>query len=363
MAKTVNEIIKDEIIGHSVNLNRLELQMKKDVLKELKALEKDLIKQLEKSNILNGKPMTKFRQKRLATLLKQIQETVKTAYKSVNNTLTGDLSKVAGIAEAQTIDAVNKSVKIELLSTGLSKQALKSIVSNSLIEGAPSKDWWSRRSIAFKDRFSDTVRQGMLAGETTPNIVRALRGTKALRYKDSVLNGNYRSAEALVRTSIQSVANQARIDTYKDNDDIIKGIEWSATFDNRTSDTCMFLDGLQWDLNYNPLGHGTSFPGATAHWNCRSTTIGITKSWKELGAKGKFKEIPESSRAPMDGQVSGKKNYEAWLKDKPEAFQKEVLGKGKYKLWQKGKLGFKDMVSGSGNPLTLNQIETKLKIK
>jgi len=360
---TVNEKIKDKIIGHSVDLNRLEIQMKKDIVKELKVLEKDLIKKLEKSNILNGKPMTRFRQKRLKALLKQTQETIKTAYRDVRNKFSKDLVKVAAISEAQAADAINKSVKVEIMSVGMSKQTLKSIVSNSLIEGAPSKDWWARRSVALKDKFSDTIRQGMLSGETTANIVRNLRGTKALNYKDSVLSGNYRSAEALVRTSIQTVANDARIETYRENNDLIKGIEWSATFDNRTSETCMFLDGLQWDLDYNPLGHGTTFPGATAHWNCRSTTVAITKSWKELGGKGKFKEIPESTRASMDGQVSGKIGYEGWLKSKDASFQKETLGSGKYELWKKGKLGFTDMVNGSGNPLTLSQIEKKLKIK
>ena len=362
MSKTVNERVKDKIIGHSVDLNRLEIQMKKDIVKELKVLEKDLIKKLEKSNILNGKPMTRFKQKRLQTLLKQTQETIKTAYARIRVQLNDDLVKVAGISEAQTVNAINKSVKAEVLSTGMSKQALKSIVSDSLIEGAPSKEWWARRSVALKDKFSDTVRQGMLSGETTPNIVRALRGSKALRYKDSVLSGNYRSAEALVRTSIQTVANQARIDTYRENDDIMKGYEWSATFDDRTSDVCMALDGLQWDFEFNPIGHGTTFPGYTAHWNCRSDVVGITKSWKELGAKGKFKEIPKSTRASMDGQVSGKLNYESWLKTKGEAFQIKTLGAGKHKLWKEGKLGLTDMVSGSGNPLTLGQLETKLNL-
>jgi SPP1 gp7 family putative phage head morphogenesis protein len=360
MFKTVNEKVKDEIIGHSIDLNRLEIQMKKDVIKELKNLERDLINQLEESNILNGKPMTKFKQKRLQALFKQTKETIQTAYKQAKDSLNEDLIRVASISEAQTINALNSAINVDLLSTGLSKQALNAIASQTLIEGAPSKEWWSRRGKAFKDKFSDTVRKGMLAGETTDNIVRTLRGTKALRYKDGVLNGNYRSAEALVRTSIQSVANEARIETYRENDKLIKGIEWSATFDNRTSDICASLDGLQWDLEYVPLGHGTPFPGMIAHWNCRSTTVAIIKSWKELGAKGKFKEIPESTRAAMDGRVSSKKNYEAWLKGKDKKTQEEVLGVGKRKLWKEGKLGFTDLVSGSGKPLTLEQLERKL---
>jgi len=363
MSKTVNEVVKDEIIGHSVDLNSLELQMKKDVVKELKALEKDLIKQLEESKVLNGKPMTKFRQKRLQALLKQSQETIKTAYKEARDKLGSDLITVAGISEAQTISALNTAIQADLLSTGMSRSALKAIASNTLIEGAPSKEWWNRRGTAFKNKFSDTVRTGMLAGDTTDNVVRSLRGTKALNYKDSVLSGNYRSAEALVRTSIQTTANSARIETYRENSDLIKGIEWSATFDNRTSETCATLDGSQWTMDYEPIDGGPPFPGFIAHWNCRSTTVAIVKSWKELGAKGKYKEIPKSTKASMDGQVSGKKNYESWLKEKPKAFQENVLGVGKRKLWKENKLGFSDLVSGNGQPLTLEQLKTKLHIK
>jgi len=357
---SVNSDLKDEITGHAVSLNRLEAGMRKDVVKELKVLERKLTKQLDNSNVLNGKPMTKFRQKRLRELLKQTKETINQHYKEIENRLDNDLASVAGVVEAQTVKAVNTSIKASVLSTGMSKQALRAIASNTLIEGAPSKEWWARRGTAFVDKFSDTVRQGMLSGETTPQIVRKLRGSRDLQYKDGLLQGNYRSAEALVRTSVQSVANSARVETYRENDDIVKGIEWSATFDNRTSQICANLDGKQWDLDYNPIGHGTPYPGDTAHWNCRSTTVSVLKSWKELGAKGKFKEIPESTKASMDGQVSGKQNYETWLGKQSKATQEDVLGKGKRKLWKEGKVGFSDLVDQSANPLTLGQIKNKL---
>ncbi len=361
MAKTVNEKVKDEIIGHSVDLNRLEVQMKKDTLARLKKLEILLIKQLEKSKIWKVKK-EQTRRKELEAFLKNVKSKINDAYMAVQQSYIVDLTAIARIAEKQTISSINKGIKSDVLEPKMSKQMLKAIASNTLIEGAPSKEWWKRKSDIFLTKFKDVVRKGMSANQTTDEVVSALVGTKVNKFKDGALYSQYRGAEALIRTSIQTVANQARIDTYRDNDDLVKGIEWSATFDSQTSETCMALDGLQWDLEYNPIGHGTPFPGATAHWNCRSTTVGITKSWKELGAKGKFKEIPKSTRASMDGQVSGKMNYEGWLKTKDSAFQKEVLGSGKYKLWKEEKLGFTDMVSGSGKPLTLGQLENKLNL-
>lgn len=192
---------------------------------------------------------------------------------------------------------------------------------------------------------------------------RGEEGTKTNQYKDGFMYGKRRGAEALVRTSVQVVANEARLQTYENNDDIVKGIEWVSTLDARTSSTCRALDGLMWDNERKPIGHSKKFVGVTAHWNCRSTQVPVLKSWKELGAKKKFKEITESTRASMDGQVSAKKNYEKWLKSKSESFQKEVLGKGKWELWQKGELGFTDMVDQTGNPLTLDQLKSELGIK
>ena len=356
---SVNDKILDEIIGYSVDLQRLESSVKVEIRKELKKLEKRLIKELDDSNLLKAK-MTQTKLKRLKALQKQTKETVKTTYKTIAKEHTKTLTGVAALAEKQVVKAINTAVKIEVATVAMGKYMLRAIASDTLFEGAPSTEWWKRRGVALHNRFEDTIRQGMMRGDDTGTITRTLIGTAKNKYKDGALQANRRSAEALVRTSIQAVANESRLMTYADNDDLIKEIEWVSTLDNRTSPTCIALDGMKWkNPNMEPVGHGTSFPGVPAHWNCRSTTVGVTRSWEELGVKGKFKEIPESTRASMDGQVSEKLSYEGWLKTKPTEFQREVLGKKKHKLWQDGKLSFTDMVDQSGNALTLEQLETK----
>ena len=359
---SVNDKILDEITGYSVDLQRLESSVKIKIRKELKKLEQSLVKELNASKLLKAK-RTQTKVKRLKALLKQTEETIVSTYKTIAKDHTTILTGVAALAEKQVVKAINTAVKFEVSTVAMSKQMLKAIASDTLIEGAPSSEWWSRRSKAFQARFSDTIRQGMMRGDDTGTITRALIGTAKNKFKDGALQANRRSAEALVRTSIQSVANESRISTYADNDDLVKEIEWVSTLDAKTSQICMTLDGKKWkNPNMKPVGHNITFPGATAHWGCRSTTVGVTKSWKELGAKGKFKEFPESTRASMDGQVSEKLSYEGWLKTKPTEFQREVLGKKKHKLWQEGKLSFTDMVDQSGNALTLEQLENKINL-
>jgi hypothetical protein len=357
---SVNDRILDEIIGHSVDLQRLEASVKFKIRKELKKLERGLVKELSDSNMWDAKrEQTKL--KRLKELLKQTRETIKSTYKAIYQEHLVTLTGVAILAEKQAVKSLNKAINFELTSVNMSRQMLTAIASDTLFEGAPSKEWWVRRGEAFHARFADTIRQGMMRGDDTKTITNNLVGTAKNKFKDGALAPNFRSAEALVRTSIQAVANESRLQTYADNDDIIKEIVWQSTLDSRTTSTCMALDGLRWkNPSREPIGHNIAFVGSTAHWGCRSTQIAITRSWEELGAKGKFNDIPESTRASMDGQVSSKLTYESWLKGKSSKFQRDALGAKKYELWKKGDLKFTDMVDQSGNALTLEQLERKL---
>ncbi len=355
---SVNDDVLDSTIGHSVDLTRLESNLGSKVIKELKTLEKSLTKALSNSDIDVGNSVLK--RKRMAALLAQTKKTISDSYKAIAEMQDNNLATLAKVSEGQAVDIINTSMKASVVSMGMSEQTLGSIASNTLIEGAPSREWWSGQKVGLQKSFKNTIRQSMLAGETTSQIVAKVRGTKALGYKDGIMQSARSKAQALVRTSVQTVANEARMRTYAQNDDIVKGVQWVATLDGRTSSLCQQLDGKRWDTNKQPINHSMSWQGPTAHWNCRSTQIAILKSWEELGSKKKFNEVPESTRASMDGQVAAGKNYEQWLETKDIDFQKEVLGAKKWDLWRKGKLVPKDLVDQSSNPLSLKAIEEKV---
>jgi SPP1 gp7 family putative phage head morphogenesis protein len=225
----------------------------------------------------------------------------------------------------------------------------------------------------------DTIRQGMLRGETISQLKGRVLGQNLpgvgavgkvdLRKVPVVNRGPIwaarRNAEALVRTSVLSTANAAHLEAYRANADIMGGIEWLSTLDSRTTTQCRALDGLKWDMDGKPIGHEMPYPGPTAHWGCRSQTLPVTKTWEELARDAggntrlarELDKIPQGQRASMGGPVSGDLTYEAWLKDQPLAQQKAILGEGKWKLWSQGKLGFSDMIDQRGNPLSLKQLE------
>jgi SPP1 gp7 family putative phage head morphogenesis protein len=243
------------------------------------------------------------------------------------------------------------------------------MLSDNVVLGVPLKSFWERQAGGLQETFTRELRAAVFAGETTDQVVRRVRGTAALKYKDGIMETSRRGAEAVVRTSAQSIVNDARMKVYQNNADVIKGVQVQVTLDNRTSAICMARSGFAWDLDGEPLpGTDTDedFPGPPPwHPNCRSTLIPIVKSIGEIvedpDVDRKVREVaedlPRATQSSMDGQVAQALTYEDWLKTKSEVFQKEVLGPGKWKLWQKGQIGLKDLIDQRGRPLTLKELK------
>jgi SPP1 gp7 family putative phage head morphogenesis protein len=174
------------------------------------------------------------------------------------------------------------------------------------------------------ERFSQVVRSGLLTGETTPSIAKRLIGrlgrseerlifgevattTRQLRaagVKSIIASGGELTAMAdnqimaLVRTSINQVANSASQQVYEANQDITKKYRYVATLDSRTSSICAALDGREFEYGRGPM--------PPQHFNCRSTTVPIIDP----------DILPPSTiakRASADGPVPVNMNYGQWL--------------------------------------------------
>ncbi|MPT39504.1 MAG: hypothetical protein E2603_13595 [Achromobacter sp.] len=167
-------------------------------------------------------------------------------------------------------------------------------------------------------RIRDAIRIGYVEGQTVDEIVRRLRGTRAKGYSDGIIEIDRRNAESVVRTALSHTAGVTRDRFYEANTDLIKALEWVSTLDSRTTPECRVRDGLQYEpVTHKPVGHKVpwlSGPGRI-HWGCRSTSVPVTKSWRELGID--IDEMDESTRASMDGQVPAQVSYGDWLTRQP----------------------------------------------
>lgn len=380
MPQTINEFLMDDFTGQTVDIMRIEAGMRKKILGMMKQLEIDLVTQIQNIDP-TAVSATSFRLARLQALLKQTRETIKTAYRGMRKTLTGDLTEIAMSENVMTRETLNSVLAVDIATVAFPRSVALSLARKTPIEGAVVSEWWSRQAASLRRSFSDQLSIGLLAGETNNQLVQRIRGkatgkrntffigdTKKIysEFSGGIMDVGTNQAKALVRTSINSVAQEARLETFKDNSGIIKGVSASVTFDLKTSDICIGRSGMAWTLEGKPMNSITniSFPGSPAwHWNCRTQLSGVTKSWKELSQRNQsmLGRSPKNLKASMDGQVSADQTYEQWLRKKSVKDQKEVLGIAKQKLWKQRKINFRELTDQSGNSLTIEQLKEKRK--
>jgi len=220
------------------------------------------------------------------------------------------------------------------------------------------------------ERFSQVVRNGLLTGEATPKIAARLIGQlqfgeTAKTSRQLIAAGGELTAVAnnqimaLVRTSINQVANAASQQVYESNQDITKKYRYIATLDTRTSARCRALDGRQFEY-----GKGPTPP---QHFNCRSTTVPVL-DYEQLGKDLGIKDLeppPSGKRAASGGMVPSDTTYGEWLKKQPRSVQEDVLGKDKVVYFDilTEKYGARDamakLVRDDGSELTLGQLRKR----
>lgn len=299
---------------------------------------------------LSGEDLTAFSRSRLERLLVSVESDLNAIYGRYWDELSGnliDLGEYEAEFEARSLNQVLDNFETVVPAPAQVKAAV--FAAPLSVRGADGgkllepfiKDW-SNNEIK---RVSGAIRQGFYEGQTTSQILQAVRGTKANQYRDGILAISNRGAAAMVRTAIQHTASIARQETWKANPEVVKSVRWVSTLDGRTTQTCRSLDGTLW-----PIGKG---PRPPIHIACRSTTVA------ELD--GRFAFLKEgATRSSKDGYVSADLTYYEWLKKQPEAFQIEAVGKTRAKLLRSGGLTaerFAELNLGRNfEPLTLKQM-------
>jgi SPP1 gp7 family putative phage head morphogenesis protein len=176
------------------------------------------------------------------------------------------------------------------------------------------------------------IQTGVVEGSTVQSLTRDIV---------SVTNRHKRQAETLVRTSVNHISSEARSAVNQANDDILKGEEYVAVLDGRTTIGCATLDGKILGFDEPPF--------TPRHWNCRSLRVPVLDDrFQEGGLEG--------TRASMDGPVSAKRTYSGWLKDQSPEFQDQMLGKERGKLFRSGKIKLDQFVDENYNPVSLEQL-------
>jgi hypothetical protein len=352
-----NETLVDLYVERAIDLLRLEAGTRNKVLAILNDLEGELVAALAK-NDPTGVGSISAQRKRLTKLLDAVRGAIRASYRDASALMTKEIREIVDQEHVWTASAINTSIDIDFVTGGLTRKGLENLASDVLIQGAASSDWWSRQAQGLQNKFADEMRRGVALGESNADLIARVRGKAG---QSGIMDVSRNSAERLVRASVQAAANTGREAMYEDNSDIIASLQWHATLDTRTSIWCLTRDGHHYsnDAEHKSKDGGPAWlegPGKL-HWGCRSTSVPVLKSWRDLGID--MDEIPQTTRASMDGQVPASMNFEAWLKKQSAARQDTSLGATAADLWRRGKINFRDLLDQSGRPLTTEQLREK----
>ena len=317
----VNDDILDNVIRHAVQLSRLQKSEAAKIARLIQSVIPDIDAEITArlTKMRAGSRVGARRLQQLKSMSKQLKDMLNaTKWPSI---LSSDMKRLALTEADWAAKMLGKTVPgdLSIVFNVPTVTLLHSTVTSKPFEGRILRDWTAGVNRSTIDRVTRTVNAGLVRGDDIRSMSLAVRDQLAVTKTQ---------AEAVTRTAVNHISAQAREDTYAANLDVVKQVQWVSTLDTRTSRICRELDGQVFDVDKGPR--------PPAHFNCRSTTIPVLKSWKELGINAR--ELAPSTRASMDGQVPQAVTYDKWLKRQPANVQEEVLGKAKAALFRKGKI-------------------------
>ena len=200
-------------------------------------------------------------------------------------------------------------------------------------------------------KITNAIKLGYVNGETNSQIKQ--RVDKYIKREKDITSY---SSESVARTMSLSIANQARLQMYKSNADIIGALRWLATLDMRTCIRCAARDGKYWDLDGQPIGHNIPFEMPPIHANCRCTIVGVLSAFSEIEDGQVIETKAVGQRASMNGPVSARWDFSTWLSHQSKEDQIQYIGLSRFILMKRGDIVFSDLIDQNGNIRTISEL-------
>jgi len=283
-----------------------------------KALEKELIKELEKAykkaaKAIEGRMKTAFnrynvdgkwnmnamlRHDRLKKLLKNVNAELAIVNQVKVNSLKAYLANVYELNYFSMGWILETEGQINLSYSVLNRRAVVNSVLTPLDKIALRKN-----AVAARRGIRGTITQSIIKGDSIPMMSRGIK--KSLR-------GNANNAVRIARTETTGIMGKSRLESMEHAAEtgLVLRKEWVATADDRTRDSHIDLDGERVALD-KPFSNGLMHPGdqsgdASDVCNCRCTMVTEIAGYPN----------PESARLAQDGGVIPKQSLEGWYNDR-----------------------------------------------
>lgn len=359
--RAAQERLVSAMVRHTSYLNRVATAGANRANRIIDKLAGQLVSELaERLDGLTPAEFKAFSQGRYTTSrLKGLRNTInrwaEDLTKELDTEVLGSLDDLAGneaefarkLLEAVVTNPVGTGVTADTAAAAARRQPILGELVEDMVADIPDR---ARRQVFSR------IRQGIAQGETTSQITRALRGTKALRYRDGLMQTTRNSAETLVRTATNHFANVAYDETWQALG--VSEVVDVATLDGRTSKYCASVDGRRHKV-------GTSHPKPPYHYRCRTVQVPSLDS-NIMGERPYVRAFEPISKVPKDqrtkgmvGTVSANTNYGQWFSRQSAAFQREWLGPARYKLYKQSGYKIDRFVDPTGKQYTLAQLRQK----
>lgn len=383
--KTANQELYDALVRHQTYLLRFGSNVRNKILSVLDATEPTMAFLIRERLTGAGGLATAADFARMQKLIDRIKVTRGEAWAQIYRDWTEEMQTLA-TAEASSFAAILKTTApVEIAVTIPEGRLLRSIATSRPFEGALLKDWAQTMERADIRRISSAIQSGMVAGEGSAAIARRVVGTKAFGGMDGMTSASRREVQAITRTAVMHVSNEARREFLKENSDLFTEETFVATLDSRTTPQCKAYDGEKFES-----GKG---PQPPLHINCRSLRImafedgyigdrpakpvtekqllreyaeknnleRVPKNRAALprGTKGDFDDFKRKRVRELTGPIPSKTSYQSWLESQTKDFQDDTLGITRSKLFRDGDLPLTKFIDEKGTELTLPQLAQK----
>lgn len=381
MAKTANEELMDALIRHQIYLLRYSGFVRNKITELLNSSEEAVAEKIRGYRI----PIKGLTSKSELTRLKALQQALGkirlNAWGEVQTFFDGQMKELLYQEPIVLNNIIETTLPVTVSTVMPSARLLKALVLDKPFEGRVMKDWVGTLAADDVRRMQIAVQHGMVAGEPMDKIARRVVGSAQLTGSDGITELTRRQVQAVTRTAVQHVANNARNVFFQENKQLVSQEQFVATLDSRTTPVCRAEDGKIY-----PLGTG---PIPPLHYACRSlrvavfnaqfigsrpanpttektlvqeyakdNNLGNLKDRDSLprGTKGDYDKWAQKKVRELVGPVPAASTYQTWLTGQTKAFQEDVLGIAKAKLFRDGGLTLDKFVDRNGHEMPLKDL-------
>ena len=359
---SINERVEQALTRHDLDLIQYQNGQIKDAISTINNLQIEIVAEIKRAE-----PSSK---RELQLLLGTVDAAIDRTYAAMAMESIEALTEYA-VVESQAVSTISSRgfrapIAPKILPKSVALEIVETVLAPNDSSGTTIANRWLRQRDGTKGNIRDGLNYAIQNDQTLDDMLRIIRGNRALQFRDGVMAKSKRGAEMIVRTATDAVTNSARLATYKRNSDTISGIQSNAVLDSRTTILCRTRNGYAWHLLSGKPFRGTpiSFPGTPPwHFNCRSTLVPIFKSLEDLQSvldPVLNEEIVKRGETfPIDGKPAPTPSFKATFDAMSESERRSTLGPGRMELYNEGKITLKDLLDQQGRQLTLKELKAR----